>query len=233
MRKGFREIELPGPLLTAGGRRDNWPMPNLRKIALACVATLVVALMGCAKKPETIVVPDVFRVKFETSQGDVVVEATKAWSPHGVDRFHELVRMRYFDEGRFFRVVPGFVAQFGVHRDYEVHDKWRKYFILDDPAGGHNVRGTLAFAQSGPNTRATEIFVSLGDNSAVLDPQGFVPFAKVVEGMDVVDKLYAGYGEMRPVGKNIDPGRVEEGANAYLVPRFPKMDFIKHAVFLK
>ncbi len=198
----------------------------------AVLLTLLCA--GCDKKPKTIVVPDVFRVKFETSQGDVVVEATKSWSPHGVDRFHELVRMRYFDEGRFFRVVPGFVAQFGVHRDYDVHDKWRKYFILDDPMTEQkNVRGTLAFAQSGPNTRATEIFISLGDNSAVLDPQGFVPFARVVEGMDVVDKFYAGYGEMRPVGKNIDPGRVEEGANAYLVPRFPKMDFIKHAVFLK
>jgi peptidyl-prolyl cis-trans isomerase A (cyclophilin A) len=209
-------------------------MSNLRKIALACAATLVVAVMGCSKKPETIVVPDVFRVKFETSQGDVVVEATKALSPHGVDRFHELVRMRYFDEGRLFRVVPGFIAQFGVHRDYDIHGKWRKYFILDDPMTEQkNARGTLAYAQSGPNTRATEIFINLADNSATLDPQGFVPFAKVVEGMDVVDKFYAGYGEMRPEGKFIDPGRVEEGANAYLVPRFPKMDFIKHAVFLK
>ena len=209
-------------------------MPFLRKTLQASAVLLTLLCAGCDKKPKTIVVPDVFRVKFETSQGDVVVEATKAWSPHGVDRFHELVRMRYFDEGRFFRIVPGFVAQFGVHRDYEVHDKWRKYFILDDPMTEQkNVRGTLAFAQSGPNTRATEVFISLGDNGAVLDPQGFVPFARVVEGMDVVDKFYAGYGEMRPVGKNIDPGRVEEGANAYLVPRFPKMDFIKHAVFLQ
>ena len=209
-------------------------MPFLRKTLQASAVLLTLLCAGCDKKPKTIVVPDVFRVKFETSQGDVVVETTKAWSPHGVDRFHELVRMRYFDEGRFFRVVPGFVAQFGVHRDYEVHDKWRKYFILDDPMTEQkNARGTLAFAQSGPNTRATEIFISLGDNSAVLDPQGFVPFARVVEGMDVMDKFYAGYGEMRPVGKNIDPGRVEEGANAYLVPRFPKMDFVKHAVFLQ
>jgi peptidyl-prolyl cis-trans isomerase A (cyclophilin A) len=178
------------------------------------------------------VVPDVFRVKFETSQGDVVVEANRAWAPRGVDRFYELVRMRYFDEGRFFRVVPGFVAQFGVHRDYDVHDKWRKYFILDDPPKEKDVRGTLTFAQSGPNTRATEIFINLGDNTK-LDAEGFVPFAKVVEGMDVVDKVYAGYGELRPEGKEIDPGRLEEGTNAYLIPHFPKMDFIKHAVFLK
>jgi cyclophilin family peptidyl-prolyl cis-trans isomerase len=178
------------------------------------------------------VVPDVFRVRFETSQGGVVVEAHRMWAPRGVDRFHELIRMRYFDEGRFFRVVPGFVAQFGVHRDYDVHDKWRKFFILDDPPKEKNTRGTLTFAQSGPNTRATEIFINLGDNTK-LDAQGFVPFAKVVEGMDVVDKLYAGYGELRPEGKEIDPGRLEEGTNAYLIPHFPNMDFIKHAVLLK
>src|ERR1019366_9544864 len=155
---------------------------------------------SACQKDETVLVPDDFRVKFETSQGDFVVEATKSWAPRGVDRFHELLRMHYFDEGRFFRVVPGFVAQFGVHRDYDVHDKWRKFFIIDDPAKEHNVRGTLTFAQAGPNTRATEIFINLGDNSAALDAQGFAPFAKVVEGMDVVDKFYAGYGEMRPVG---------------------------------
>lgn len=194
---------------------------------------LALSSAACQKEPEKIVVPDVFRVKFETSQGDFTVEAHKAWAPRGIDRFHELVRIRYFDEGRFFRVIPGFVAQFGVHRDYEVHDKWRKYFIVDDPMTDQkNTRGTLAFAQSGPNTRATEIFINLGDNK-ILDEQGFVPFAKVVEGMDVVDKFYAGYGELRPEGKEIDPGRLEEGTNAYLIPHFPKMDYIKHAVFLK
>jgi peptidyl-prolyl cis-trans isomerase A (cyclophilin A) len=159
-----------------------------------------------------------------------VVEASRAWSPRGADRFHELANMRYFDEGRFFRVVKGFIAQFGVHQDYDVHAKWRQFFILDDPAKEKNLRGTLAFAQSGPNTRATEIFINLADNP-MLDAQGFVPFGKVAEGMDVVDKLYSGYGEMRPQGE-IDPGRVEEGTNAYLIPRFPKLDYIKHAVFV-
>ena len=208
----------------------------LGKRWVACV-TLSVAIIAlstaaCQKEPEKVVVPDVFRVKFETSQGDVVVEATKAWAPRGVARFHELIRIRYFDEGRFFRVIPGFVAQFGVHRDYDVHDKWRKFFILDDPPHEKNATGTLTFAQSGPNTRATEIFINLGDNTK-LDAEGFVPFAKVVEGMDVVEKLYAGYGDLRPEGKEIDPGRLEEGTNAYLIPHFPKMDYIKRAVFLK
>jgi peptidyl-prolyl cis-trans isomerase A (cyclophilin A) len=195
-------------------------------------AALLLTLAACKKPQPKIVVPDVFRVKFETSQGDFVVEARKDWAPRGVDRFHELLRMHYFDQGRFFRVIPGFIAQFGVHRDFRVHDVWRELFIVDDPAKEKNLRGTLAFAQSGPNTRATEVFINLADNAA-LDGQGFVPFARIVEGMDVPDKLYSGYGEMRPEGKEIDPGRVEGEANEYLIPRFPKLDYIKRTDFLQ
>ena len=191
------------------------------------IATLL--LTGCHKEaPKAVVVPEVFRVKFQTSQGDFIVEAHRAWAPHGVDRFHELLRMRYFDQGRFFRVVPGFIAQFGVHRNFDVHGKWREYFIADDPPQQKNLRGTLAYAMSGSTTRATEIFINLADNAA-LDQQGFVPFAEVVQGMNVVDKLYAGYGEMRPEGKYIDPGRVEGEANEYLVQRFPNLDYILRA----
>ncbi len=183
-------------------------------------------LTACHKEaPKPVIVPQVFRARFQTSQGDFVVEAYRAWAPHGVDRFHELLLMHYFDQGRFFRVVPGFIAQFGVHRDFDVHGKWREYFIADDPPQQKNLRGTLAYAMSGPGTRATEIFINLADNPA-LDQQGFAPFAKVVEGMNVVDKFYAGYGEMRPEGKYIDPARVEGEANEYLVQRFPKLDFI-------
>jgi peptidyl-prolyl cis-trans isomerase A (cyclophilin A) len=189
-------------------------------------------LSACRKKEEPkVVVSEVFRVTFQTSKGDFVVEARRAWAPHGVDRFHELVRMKYFDQGRFFRVVPGFIAQFGVHRDFNVHGKWREYFIVDDPPQLKNLRGTLAYAMSGPTTRATEIFINLADNKA-LDDQGFVPFAKVVQGMDVVDKFYAGYGEMRPEGKYIDPSRVEGEANEYLTQRFPNLDFILHTEFV-
>src|ERR1700692_141262 len=119
------------------------------------IAPLILLLASCSKPPEKIAVPEVFRVKFKTSQGDFVVEAIRAWAPRGADRFHELVRARYFDEGRFFRVVKGFIAQFGVHRKYEVHATWSKLFIMDDPPKEKNVRGTLAFAKSGPNTRAT------------------------------------------------------------------------------
>lgn len=200
------------------------------RIAYVFMATLLLA--GCHKETaKPVVVPDVFRVRFQTSQGDFVVEARRAWAPHGADRFHELVRMKYFDQGRFFRVVPGFIAQFGVHRDFNVQGKWREYFIADDPPQQKNLRGTLAFAMSGPGTRATEIFINLADNKA-LDDQGFVPFAKVIQGMDVVDKFYAGYGEMRPEGKYIDPSRVEGEANEYLTQRFPNLDFILHTEFL-
>jgi peptidyl-prolyl cis-trans isomerase A (cyclophilin A) len=202
---------------------------NLPATVLAMVCAL--SLAGC-HKDEKAGVPEVFRVKFETSQGDFIVEATRAWAPRGVDRFHELLRMRYFNENRFYRVVEGFIAQFGVHKDYDVHDRWRKYFILDDPPKEKNLRGTLAFAQSDANTRSTEIFINLADNTG-LDAQGFVPFAKIVEGTGVVDKLYSGYGEMMPEGKFIDPNRVENGTNAYLEPHFPKLDYIKRTVFVK
>jgi len=198
---------------------------------LGATALLAVLAGGCRKPPAKVVVPDVFHVKFETSQGDFVVEANRAWAPHGVDRFHELLRMRYFDQNRFFRVLPGFIAQFGVHRDFNVHATWRNLYIVDDPPKEKNVRGTLAFARSGPNTRATEIFINLADNAA-LDDQGFVPFGKVIQGLDVVDKFYSGYGEMRPEGKWIDRARVEEETNEYLVQRFPKLDYIKQAQLL-
>ena len=200
-----------------------------RRILTTAASALLLSACG---KSDKVAVPEAFRVKFTTTQGDFVVEATRAWAPRGVDRFHELVNMRYFDENRFFRVVPGFVAQFGVHKDYDVHDRWRKYSIVADPPKEKNLRGTLAFAQSDPNSRATEIFINLADNPA-LDAQVFVPFAKVVSGMEVVDKFYSGYGELMPEGKYIDPNRVENGTNAYLEPHFPKLDYIRRAVFLK
>ncbi len=191
---------------------------------------VILLAASCSKPPEKIVVPEKFRVEFETSKGNFIVEAHREWSPHGVDRFHELVRIHYFNNSRFFRVLPGFIAQFGVADQFKVHDVWKKMFIPDDPQAVRNVRGTLAFAKSDPGTRATEIFVNLADN-ADLDAQSFVPFAQVMQGMEVIDQFYS-YGELRPKGKGPDPGRVEEEANEYLVPRFPRMDYVKTAKFL-
>jgi len=201
-------------------------MNRFNSLTLLCLS-----LTACKKPAPKIVVPDIFQVKFDTSQGTFIVEANKAWAPRGVDRFHELVRIKYFDQGRFFRVLKGFIAQFGVHRDFDVHDKWRRLVIPDDPFKEKNLRGTLAFAKSDPDTRSTEVFINLVDNPA-LDDQKFVPFAKIVDGLDVIDKIYSGYGEMRPEGKDIDPGRVEGETNEYLVQHFPKMDYIITARFV-
>lgn len=192
------------------------------------IVALAAILAGCGAKPIT--VPEVFKVKFTTNIGEIVVEAHREWAPRGVDRFHELVRTAHFNEGRFYRVVPGFIAQFGVHKDFETNRMWRQFFILDDQRVLSNTRGTLTYAQDGPTTRATEMFFNLRDNP-LLDEQKFAPFAKVIQGLEVVDRLYSGYGEMMPEGP-IDAGKVEEAANAYLVPRFPKLDYIKKAEFV-
>ena len=190
-------------------------------------------LAACSQPaPKQVVIPEVYRVKFETSKGDFVVEVTRGWAPRGADRFHELLRMRYYDESRFFRVLPGFIAQFGIHKDFDVHAKWRELVIADDPPKEKNLRGTLAFAQSGPNTRATEVFINLKDNPE-LDEDRFTPFGKVVQGMEVADMLYSGYGELGPKGKGPDAGRVENETNEYVVPRFPKLDYIKRARFVE
>jgi peptidyl-prolyl cis-trans isomerase A (cyclophilin A) len=203
---------------------------NISKLAVGLLFAM--ALGACKKPPPKITVPEVYRVQFETSQGDFTVEVNRAWAPHAADRFHELVRMGYYNEARFFRVLSGFIAQFGVHRDFDIHAKWRNLTIPDDPPKEKNLRGTLAFAKSGPSTRATEVFINLADNR-LLDDEYFVPFAKIVKGLEVIDKFYAGYGEMRPQGKYIDPARVEEETNEYLVQRFTKLDYIKRTQFVQ
>ena len=201
---------------------------NVAPAILSPVIATLLCLAACSKPPQKVVVPEVYRVKFETSTGAFVVEVTRAWAPRGADRFHELLRMRYYDSSRFFRVLPGFIAQFGIHRDFNVHGTWRELVIVDDPPQQKNLRGTLAFAQSGRNTRATEVFINLKDNPE-LDEDRFVPFGKVVEGMEIVDSLYSGYGELGPRGRGPDAGRAENEANEYMVPRFPNLDYIKRA----
>jgi peptidyl-prolyl cis-trans isomerase A (cyclophilin A) len=163
-----------------------------------------------------------FRVRFETSRGTFVVEAQRAWSPNGVDRFHQLVSSGFYDNNRFFRVVPGFVVQFGIHGDPSVARQWEQLAIPDDPVVQSNRRGTLTFATAGPNTRTTQLFINFADNLN-LDAMGFSPFGRVIEGMDVVDRIHAGYGE-RP-----EQGRIATEGNAYLEREFPELDFIRTA----
>lgn len=169
--------------------------------------------------------PETYQVKFETSKGPFVVAVTRAWAPQGADRFYELAQAKFFDEGRFFRVLKGFVVQFGINKDPDVEAKWRDVYIPDDPVRQSNLRGTLTFATSGPNTRSNQLFINLADN-ARLDSRGFAPIGKVVEGMDVVDKLYAGYGEGEPQGEGPGQDKIEARGNEYLKADFPRLDFI-------
>jgi peptidyl-prolyl cis-trans isomerase A (cyclophilin A) len=166
--------------------------------------------------------PDSFRVTFETTRGNFVVDVRRDWSPRGVDRFHELVTSGYFTDVAFFRVLPGFVAQFGMHGDPDVNRRWTDRRIPDDPVRQSNSRGTVVFATAGPNTRGNQFFINFADNRQ-LDAQGFSPFGRVVEGMNVVDSIYAGYGE------NPDQSRVADEGNTYLKRHFPRLDYIKSA----
>ncbi|HKK08777.1 MAG TPA: peptidylprolyl isomerase [Gemmatimonadota bacterium] len=176
-------------------------------------------------------VPDTFRVRFETSAGSFTVLVHRAWAPRGAVRFYRLVRAGYFDGNRFFRVIPGFVAQFGVAGDTARALQWRRRPIRDDPVRKSNTRGTLTFASAGNDTRTSQVFINLSDN-ARLDRMGFAPFGEVVEGMGAVDSIYSGYGETAPDGKGPDPARMFHEGNAYLEKDFPKLDSIRHARLL-
>lgn len=172
--------------------------------------------------------PATYKVNVDTSKGAFVIEVTRAWAPRGADRFYNLVKNGFFTDVRFFRVIPGFMAQFGIHGDPEVAKAWMGARFNDDPVKESNKRGYITFATAGPNTRTTQFFINFGDNVA-LDKQGFAPFGRIASGMDVVDKIYSGYGEGAPRGKGPDQGRVQAEGNAYLNKDFPRLDHIKSA----
>lgn len=169
---------------------------------------------------------DTFKVKFETTKGDVVVQVNTSWAPIGVERFRSLVESGYYDGAKFFRVVPGFVVQFGLAADPNVTATNGSSNIKDDPVKQSNSRGRLTFATAGPNTRTTQLFINLGDNK-FLDGQGFAPFAEVVEGMEIVDQFYSGYGEQP------NQGYIRMKGNAYLDQSFPKLDGIVKATVIE
>lgn len=174
--------------------------------------------------------PDRFLVRLDTSKGKVVVEVHRDWAPHGVDRFYNLVRHGYYDEARFFRVVAGRWAQFGIHGTPEIASAWRPAALPDDPRRASNRRGTIAYAFAVPHGRTTQLYFNLADNAQTLDGQGFAPLGCVVQGMTVVDALNAEYGES--AGGGIRGGKQDplfSGGNAYLAKEFPRLDFIERA----
>jgi peptidyl-prolyl cis-trans isomerase A (cyclophilin A) len=175
--------------------------------------------------------PAVYKVQFDTSKGPFVVEVHRDWAPVGADRFYNLVKNGFYDDARFFRVVEGFMVQFGVNGDPKVSAAWRGARIKDDPVRVSNKRTFVTFATAGPGTRTTQVFINFGDNSN-LDGQGFAPFGQVVSGMKVVDSLYNGYGEGAPQGRGPDQGRVQSEGNAYLASAFPNLDYIKKATIV-
>jgi len=175
--------------------------------------------------------PPVYKVEFDTSKGPFVVEVHRDWAPNGADRFYNLVKNGFYDDARFFRVVEGFMAQFGVNGDPKVSTLWREARIKDDPVKVSNKRTFVTFATAGANTRTTQIFINYGDNSN-LDGQGFSPFGQVVAGMKVVDSLYSGYGEGAPGGRGPNQQRVQTEGNAYLASAFPNLDYVKKATIV-
>jgi peptidyl-prolyl cis-trans isomerase A (cyclophilin A) len=175
--------------------------------------------------------PASYKAKFTTTKGDFVVEVNRAWSPRGADRFYNLVKNHFYDDASFFRVLPGFVVQFGISAKPDVGKAWAHATIPDDPVTQSNLTGYLTFATAGANTRTTQVFINLADNKN-LDGMGFSAFGKVIEGMDVVEKLYSGYGEGAPQGRGPDQGRITNEGKTYLDKNFPQLDSIKTAVIL-
>ncbi len=209
-----------------------------------CGAVATTAVLGSAiqpahaddkdpKTPKPDSVPEKFQVKIETSKGDIVIEVTRAWSPNGAARFYDAVKAGFYDDCRFFRVIPGFMVQWGINGDPKVQSKWREAEIKDDvvPAKerASNTRGLITFAKSGrPHSRTTQLFINFGNN-ARLDADGFTPFGQVIEGMDVVDKLNAKY-EGAPSDQQ---PRIQREGNAFLDKAYPGLDFIKKATIVE
>jgi peptidyl-prolyl cis-trans isomerase A (cyclophilin A) len=200
---------------------------------IACLFALVLAAPAIAQNlanPAALnePAPATYKVQFDTSKGPFVIEVHRDWAPNGADRFYNLVKNGFFDNDRFFRVVTGFMVQFGINGDPKLSSVWREARIKDDPVKQSNSRGYITFATAGPDTRTTQVFINFADNS-MLDNQGFAPFGKIVSGMNVVDALNAEYGEGAPRGRGPDQSRLQSEGNAYLAKEFPRMDFVKKA----
>jgi peptidyl-prolyl cis-trans isomerase A (cyclophilin A) len=180
----------------------------------------------------TATAPAAFKVKVSTTKGDFVIEVHRDWAPLGADRFYNLVRMGYYNDVSFFRVIKGFMVQFGIHGDPAVNAVWRQARIADDPAGVQsNTPGMVSFATAGRGTRTTQLFINYGNNTN-LDSMGFAPIGRIVDGMDVVNAIEGEYGEGAPAGRGPSQGQLQGEGNAYLRRDFPKLDYIKATTLL-
>lgn len=216
----------------------------VQMIACGISISLLLFVIGCKKEKgksaqSILLTPDPaelnapapakFQIIFETSAGDFTIEVHRDWSPHGADRLYYLVKHNFYDGVRFFRVIDGFMAQFGYHGDPAVSKVWTSMVIPDDPVKASNLRGYVSFAKRAiPDSRTTQLFINLVDN-AYLDDSGFSPIGNVIAGMDVVDRLYSSYGDGAPKGRGPDQTRTAQEGNDYLNRSFPKLDYIKTA----
>ncbi len=202
--------------------------------ALGLTAATAVTMAGQGLNPLLLTekAPDTYKATFDTTAGAFTIEVHRDWAPQGADRFYNLVKSGFFTDVRFFRVINGFMAQFGIHGDPAVSRAWRDARIQDDPVKQSNREGYVTFATGGPNTRTTQLFINLADNTG-LDRQGFSPIGRVSSGMDVVHKIYDVYGEGAPRGRGPDQGRIQSEGNAYLSKDFPKLTYIKSATIDK
>eukprot|EP00565_Helicotheca_tamesis_P005376 CAMPEP_0185734892 /NCGR_PEP_ID=MMETSP1171-20130828/23750_1 /TAXON_ID=374046 /ORGANISM="Helicotheca tamensis, Strain CCMP826" /LENGTH=269 /DNA_ID=CAMNT_0028405021 /DNA_START=56 /DNA_END=865 /DNA_ORIENTATION=+ len=167
----------------------------------------------------------------EGKTGTFVIRTKPSWAPKGAKRFEDLTEKSFWDGCRIFRVLPGFVSQFGINGDPKTQSYWRSQSLSDDPVKVSNTRGTVVFATAGPNTRTTQIFINTGNRNSFLDNQGFSPFGEVVSGMDVVDRMYSGYGEGAPRGNGPNQGLIQSKGNEYLEKSYPKLSYFTKATF--
>jgi peptidyl-prolyl cis-trans isomerase A (cyclophilin A) len=182
--------------------------------------------------PQDAKAPAEFKVRLDTSKGDIVLKITRDWAPKGADRFHALVKAGYYDDCRFYRVLPKYIAQFGISGTPATAAKWKELPIDDDPVKQKNTRGRVTFARGGPNTRTTNLFINLKDSTS-LDGDGFAPIGEVVEGMDIADQLFSGYGDGAPKGKGPSQKKIYEQGNAWLQKDYKDLDYIKTAKVLE
>jgi peptidyl-prolyl cis-trans isomerase A (cyclophilin A) len=188
-------------------------------------------LMDPKAAPVNLTAPAEFKVKLDTSKGAIVLKVVRDWAPKGADRFYSLVKNGFYDECRFYRVLPKFVAQFGIHGNPKISGAWREAPIDDDPVKQKNTRGRVTFAKGGPNSRTTNLFINLRDSTS-LDSSGFAPVGEVVEGLEIADQLHSGYGDGAPKGRGPAQKRIYEEGNAWLQKDFRDLDFIKTATIV-
>ncbi len=184
---------------------------------------------GSKKKAEMGPGPDQYKVRLQTTKGDVVILVHRDWSPLGADHFYELTKMGFYNDSYFFRALKGFVVQWGINGDPKVNKDWSEITIRDDPPKVSNKTGTVVFAMAGPSSRTTQVFINLGDNSQSLDAQGFTPFGEVIQGMETVQSFFMEYGDGPPGGGGPNQAAIADIGNGYLEEHFPKLDRIKKA----